>query len=79
MIDLRQGISRLGYVLLILWGALFVVLVGHVWWDGPERLLYITADIWFDILTIMIGVPLGVFLSWRLFKRFVGRPKSADP
>ena len=79
MIDLRQGSSRLGYVLLILWVALFVVLVGHVWRDGPERLLYITADIWFDILTILIGVPLAVFLSWQLFKRFVGRPKSADP
>ena len=79
MADLRRGISRIGYGLLLAWILLFAVLVGHVWWDDPERLRYITADIWFDILITMIGVPLGVFLSWRLFKRFVGRPKSADP
>jgi len=77
--DLRRRISRIGYGLLLAWILLFAVLVGHVWWDDPERLRYITADIWFDILVIMIGIPLGVFLSWRLFKRFVGRPKSADP
>ncbi len=76
MIDLRQGISRLGYVLLILWVALFVVLVGHVWWDGPERLGYITRDIWVDIVTVLIGVPLGVFLVWRLFRRFL-RPQNS--
>ena len=29
---------------------LFVVLVGHVGWDDPDRLQYVTADIWFDIL-----------------------------
>lgn len=79
MADPRRRISRIGYGLLLAWILLFAVLVGHVWWDDPERLRYITADIWFDILVIMIGVPLGVFLPWRLFKRFVGRPESADP
>jgi len=53
------------------------VLVGHVWWDDPHQLRYLTADIWFDILTILIGVPLGVFLVWRLFKRFVSRQNSS--
>ena len=73
MVDLRRTISRIGYGLLLAWILLFVVLVGHVWWDDPHRLQYVTADIWLDIFTIMIGVPLAVFLSWQLFKRFVGR------
>jgi len=79
MVDLRRRIARLGYGLLFAWILLFVVLVGHVGWHDPHRLQYLTADIWFDILVVMIGVPLGCFLLWQLFKRFVGWPNSADP
>jgi hypothetical protein len=63
MIDLRQGISQVGYVLLTLWVALFVVLVGHVWWDDPERLSYITLDIWVDIFTVMLAFRSPCFCS----------------
>jgi hypothetical protein len=41
MTDLRQRISRIGYVLLLAWIALFIVLVGHVWWDDPNQMRYI--------------------------------------
>jgi hypothetical protein len=77
MTDLRQRISRIGYVLLLAWIALFIVLVGHVWWDDPNQMRYITSDIWFDILSVMIGVPLGVFIVWLLLKRLV-RPQDSS-
>jgi hypothetical protein len=76
MIDLRRRISRIGYGLLLAWVALFIVLVGHVWWDDPHQLRYVTPDTWVDILSVMIGVPLGVFLFWRLLSRFVGPQNS---
>jgi len=79
MTALHRRIPRLGYALLLAWMLLFVVLVGHVWWDDPHRLQYVTADIWLDLLSIMIGVPLGVFLLWQLFKRFARLANSADP
>jgi Na+/phosphate symporter len=77
MTDLRQRISRIGYVLLLAWIALFIVLVGHVWWDDPNQMRYITSDIWFDILSVMIGVPLGGFIVWLLLKRLV-RPQDSS-
>jgi hypothetical protein len=76
MIHLRRRISRIGYGLLLAWVALFIVLVGHVWWDDPHQLRYVMPDIWVDILSVMIGVPLGVFLFWRLLRRFVGPQNS---
>ena len=72
MIDLRQGISRIRLRAFDRVGRSIRCLGRTCLVGWPERLLLITADIWFDILTIMIGVPLGVFLSWQLFKRFVG-------
>ncbi len=78
-IDLRRWIARIGYLLLLAWILLFVVLVGHVWWDDPDRLRYITRDIWVDIFTVMIGVPLAVFVVWRLVRQFVGPQHSGRP
>jgi hypothetical protein len=77
MTELRRRISRIGYVLLIAWIVLFIVLIGHIWWDDPHQLRYVTLDIWVDILSLLIGVPLGVFLFWRLLRRFV-RPQNSN-
>jgi hypothetical protein len=55
MLTLRRGIARVGWVFLLLWAVLFAA----VMWDAPAP--NPTAS-----FATFVGVPLAVFLLWRL-------------
>jgi hypothetical protein len=63
MINIRRGVARIGYVLLIFWegGWLATIIWGELsgkshW--SPESLV--------SLLVLLVGYPLGIFLLWHL-------------
>jgi hypothetical protein len=65
MIDLRHGIARIGYVLLIAWEAGWILFIAWgVFFENPDWSNWPTS--FWSLLGILIGYPLAVFLLWRL-------------
>jgi hypothetical protein len=63
MIDFRGGIARVGYVFLFLWEGCWLLFVGWGWFSGMSHW---TQEAFLSLLVVLIGLPLGVFLLWRL-------------
>jgi hypothetical protein len=55
MLTLRRGIARVGWVLVGLWSVFFAVIM----WDAPAP-----NPTW--AFATFVGVPLAIFLLWRL-------------
>ena len=65
MIDLRRGIGRIGYVLLIAWEVGIIALIAYgVFFGKPDWSTWPTFG--WSLLVSMVGYPLAVFLIWRL-------------